>query len=272
MKIFGICLVKNEEDIIAYALSRQSEWATKIFVYDNGSTDRTWEIVKEVALTNPKIVPFKTEAKPFRDGLRAEVFNAYSHLVSDGDWWCVRCDTDEIYIDDPREFLTKVPNKYHVVSSIHFEYRLTKDDVVNLSFDKPVEALIEQLKYYHKKQTSEVRFVRHRNRLQWPENKGYGFPKHRGILAPDKIRIKHFQYRSPEQIQRRIAIRKIATEQGYKFFKRDNVDNWEDKLVSKEECIFDNGFMQMGYLQNRNTVPILKLLLLRILHGTKIFP
>ena len=90
MKIFGICLVKNEEDIIEHCLTEAAKWADKIFVYDNGSEDQTWEIVQDIAKANDKIVPYKKEALPFRDHLRAKVFNAYKHLAKDGDWWCFR--------------------------------------------------------------------------------------------------------------------------------------------------------------------------------------
>ena len=194
MRIFGICLIKNEEDIIAYSLERQSEWADKIFVYDNGSTDNTWAIVNKLAEENPKIVPYKSEAKPFRDGLRAEVFNEYRGLASAGDWWCIRCDPDEFYIDDPRVFLPKVSKWYQVVHSLHYEYQLCKEDLLKLDYDSiEVKEAINSLHYYNKKVTSETRFIRHRNKLVWSPNEGY--PRHKGVSVKRKIRLKHFQYR-----------------------------------------------------------------------------
>ncbi|MBX2926531.1 MAG: glycosyltransferase family 2 protein [Saprospiraceae bacterium] len=272
MKIFGICLVKNESDIIAYSLLESLKWADKIFVYDNGSTDNTWDIVKELAKHNDAIIPFKSEAKPFRDGLRAEVFNAYRHLAKPGDWWCVRCDTDEFYVDNPKEFLPQISRLHHVVASMHFEYRLTIEDVTELTFDKPVEELIAQLRYYHYKQNCEIRFVKHRKRLKWPEGQGFGYPKHKGILAPQRVKVQHFQYRSPDQIQNRIEVRKMATEQGYQFFKRDVVSSWEEKLVPRNECILDDGTFKTGFVRDRNKVSFIKRSLLHILHGLGIFP
>ena len=58
MKIYAISLIKNEADIIEKNLIEASKWCDKIFVYDNGSTDGTWEIVK--SLSSNKIIPFKT--------------------------------------------------------------------------------------------------------------------------------------------------------------------------------------------------------------------
>jgi len=272
MKIFGICLIKNEADIIEYIMKKHSEWADKLFIYDNGSTDNTWEIVLELAKHNPKIVPFKKEAKPYQDGLRSEVFNHYKHLASDGDWWCVKCDSDEVYIDDPREVLSKISKFHHVVASMHFEYRLTFEDVDELTFDKSIEEQINQLKYYHKQQNCEFRFVKHRKRLVWPDGEEAGHPRNRGIMDAVRIRLKHYQYRSPTQIQDRILIRKIATESGYKFFKRDDVDQWEEKLVSRTQCIFDDGSFKTGHIRDKNKTPLVRLILLYILHGLKILP
>ena len=48
-KIHAICLVKDEDDIIAYTLEKALVWADYIYVYDNGSTDRTWEIVQNLS-------------------------------------------------------------------------------------------------------------------------------------------------------------------------------------------------------------------------------
>ena len=271
MKIFGICLIKNEADIIEYSLNEHSKWADYIFVYDNGSTDNTWQIVNDLAKVNPKIVPFKSEAKPFRDGLRAEVFNEYRHMASPGDWWCIRCDSDEFYIDDPRTFLPKVKGYHHVVTSLHYEYRLTYEDVEAFTFDKSVAELLKQINYYHPKQTSEIRFVKHRIGLEWPEG-NYGFPKHKGIISPLQIRLKHFQYRSPKQIEGRIEVRRQATQDGYKFFGRDNVDTWRDKLEKRKDMLHDNGTYKIGYIQDYNKTKWWKLILLHFLHGVNIYP
>lgn len=271
MKIFGICLVKNEADIIGYTLQKHCEWADKVFVYDNGSTDDTWDIINKLAKNNTKIVPFKQEAKPFRDSLRAEVFNEYKHLASDGDWWCVRCDSDEFYIDSPKTFLKTISKFQHVVSSIHYEYRLTMEDAETLQFNKPIGQIIDQLKYYHAKQTSEIRFIKHRTRLEWPET-NFGYPKHKGILSPKKIRIKHFQYRTPEQIEKRILVRKQASAEGCKFFERDVVESWKDKLVPQSDTLKESEEMPIVYLRDLNHTPFLKKVVLHVLHFIKVFP
>lgn len=271
MKIFGICLVKNEADIIAYSLSESSKWADKIFVYDNGSTDDTWEIINELAKQNEVIIPFKSEAKPFRDGLRAEVFNTYKHLASNDDWWCIRCDSDEFYMDNPKEFLPRVSKLYQVVLSLHYEFMLCEEDLNNLDFDQlPINQQIENLKYYHPKVTSETRFIRHREKMIWPESES--FPRHKGVSAPEKIRLRHYQYRSPAQIQKRMEVRRKARESGYKYFAKDIGSEWKDMVPKRRDCILNDGDWNYKILKDPNIEPFWRRQLRILLHLIGIFP
>lgn len=250
MKVFGICLIKNEENIIEYLLDESSKWAHKIFVYDNGSEDRTWEIVQEVAKRNDRIVPYKSEALPFRDGLRAKVFNEYRHLAEDGDWWCFRLDSDEFYIDDPREFLPTVPKPYNLVIKRSYDYQLTHEDVEEFTFTNTSPHDILQLKYYKEMLHHEMRFFRYRKSMRWPES--VGKPLNLGLVyEKEKIGVKHFQYRSPDQIQERLMKKKIATAQGYQFFKNhDYQDDWKELLVHRSELVKETpAFEYKGFLK-----------------------
>jgi len=262
--------VKNEADVIEYSLQESSKWADKIFVYDNGSSDGTWEIIKNLANVNQVIIPWKSESKPFRDGLRAEIFNNFRSFAKNGDWWCCRMDSDEFYIDNPRKILSKVPKNYHVVTSMHFEYKLTFEDLNEYQFVGKFPKDMDHLKYYSKKITSETRFFKHRDRLQWPTEMGY--PKHKGIIWSEKIRIKHYQYRSPDQIQKRLAVRRQATLEGYKHFKRDDKLDWKEKLISRTELIRETPKFQVGYIQDPNRIPWHRLFLRKLLHFLKIYP
>lgn len=273
MNIFGICLVKDEADIIKYCLQEATKWADKVFVYDNGSSDGTWEIVQELTKTNKRVVPYKQEAVPFRDNLRAKVFNHYRHLASDGDWWCFRLDSDEFYIDNPREFLPTIPKRYHVIWKASFDYRLTYEDVEEFTFTDscPHDAL--QLKYYNPLLYSEARFFKHRTRLKWPSE--CSFPKNMGIVAPQFIRQKHLQYRSPNQIQKRLDKKREATKSGYKYFgKHDNEESWKDVLEHRDNLILDDGsWNYRGFKYpdiHRKTWK--RRIFESIMHGLKIYP
>lgn len=270
MRIFAISLIKNEADIIKYSLTKASKWADKVFVYDNGSTDETWQIVNDLAKANNAIVPWKSQLKPYSDGLRAEVFNEFRYVAAKGDWWCFILDADELYIDEPREFLRQVPPKYHVVKTESFEYKLTIEDVAEYDFENRFPEDLPKIKYYSPGTYSERRFFRHRDRLVWPlTNK---FPDHVGIVYPKGIRLKHFQYRSPDQVKQRVATRIQATKDGYKFFKKDNVETWKNKLVSRAELIKETPEFKRKYYRDSHILPWYRNYFRIIMHTLGVYP
>jgi hypothetical protein len=110
MKIHGLSLVKNEADVLQETLTRALHWCDHIYVFDNGSSDGTWELVKELAKQHLQIVPYKQDDVLYSNGLLADIFNVFRSKAGPRDWWC-RLDADEFYIDDPRIFLTKIPDR-----------------------------------------------------------------------------------------------------------------------------------------------------------------
>ncbi len=198
MKIFASCVTKNEGDIIEESLRAASKWADRIFVFDGNSSDGTWE--KVLAMQNEKIVAWKQDGKPFQESLRAEPFNDRRVEAQDGDWWC-RLDADEFYIDDPREFLKKVHHWQHVVWGLPIEYYLTREDVDRIDFNAQMSTILANLRYY-RIENSEQRFFKYRSGIVWRDTDAW--PLHMGIPAVPRIRYKHFKYRSPQQIQKRI--------------------------------------------------------------------
>lgn len=256
MNIFAICLIKNEEDIIRYALYEGLKWASFIFVYDNGSDDQTWQIVQELAKNEPRIVPFKTESKPYHDGLRGEVFNAYKSMAKKGDWWAI-LDSDEFFMEDPKLFLRKVPFWYHKVKIRRYEYLVTKEDVCELNFINQFPEAIEILKYYDPQVNSEVRFMRHRNMLSWIPDERRKWPEHSGVCYSKYINVKHYKYRSPEQIQRRLKLRKKASDDGYTRFSRDMVADWKEVLISRSDAIMETPKMTYKTFKDKNKRSVL---------------
>lgn len=214
MKIHSICIVKNEGDVIEQNLIAALQWSDFIYVFDNGSTDGTWEKVLAMAQQFQQIVCYKQEACWFHYGLRCEVFNHYRSRSQDNDWWC-RLDADEFYIDNPRTFLSQVPHQYQWVWGTSLEYYFTDRDLERYEEnpdlygdDVPVE---KKLRYYLN-DWSEARFFRYDSRLIWDLHRPWPYL---GAAYPERIRLKHFQYRSPQQIQSRLNTRlKIANAGG----------------------------------------------------------
>ena len=205
MKIFGIAVMKNEIDIVRPFLEHSMTWADRIFVYDNGSTDGTWEIVQSMA--NEVIVPWKSEVIPFHNNLRARVFNAFRHEASEGDWWCYRMDADEFYVDDPRTFLATVPRHYHTVYRMCLNLQVAREDPDEFEFTGDFSHDRSFIRYFLTQGRVERRFIKHRDKLVWNEDTGTVYT---GITYPKLIRAEHHRWRSPQQIQRRLESKRDA--------------------------------------------------------------
>jgi Glycosyl transferase family 2 len=220
MRIFATCIVKNEADMIAETLAAAARWCHRIFVHDTGSTDGTWELVCAAASQFPAVVPALREDVPFDDRLRGKTFELYRAEAKRGDWWGV-LDADEIYIDDPGVLLAAIPRKYGVVWSSCYEFMFTERDRDEYlrSPDEFLRRPVEMRLRYYANTWSEARFWRYRRRQEWR-----GSPLPAGPPSPVRIRYKHYQYRSPEQIQHRLDTRWDAVQSGQ--FQHERREHW----------------------------------------------
>ena len=225
MQIHSICLVKNEADIIEQTLKAGIDWSDFIYVFDNGSSDGTWEKVLDLSQEYKQIVPYKQSDCLFSDGLRGEVFHYYRSKMHVGDWWC-RLDADEIYIDNPRTFLAEIPRKYQAVWNASFQYYFTDKDLERYRQDPSLyadEVPVELKCRYYLNNWSETRFVRCDRNLSWDKNSAWPYY---GAVYPQRIRLKHYQYRSPQQIQKRLKARLGARSKGSDAFVHEVQTNW----------------------------------------------
>ncbi len=275
MKIHSICLAKNEADIIAQTLSKAVEWCDYIYVVDNNSSDPTWEIVQDLASTHPQIIPHKRDARAFFDSMRGEVFNDFRHLTQPGDWWC-KLDADEFYIDNPRTFLSDIPIQYQAVWAASFQYYFTDKDLARYEQDPTAFAddiPVEKKCRYYRNDWSENRFFRYDKKIVWDtQDKVRSWPFF-GAVYPKRIRLKHFQYRSPQQIKQRLATRFEAALSGCSpsLFSHerqlfsDQADSqtqslessldslWEKRIVKASELSFD--LLDNRYLMREDLMP-----------------
>src|SRR6202008_2813219 len=125
------------------------------------------------------------------------------------DWWCY-LDADEFYIDDPRIFLAKIPDRFQIVWEAVFSYYFTDQDAILYRQDPlryfaiPVE---KRLRYYQN-DWGVSKFFRHSDDIVLTRD--YAFPE--GPAYPVWMWMKHYQYRSPEQIERRLLTRRPVIE------------------------------------------------------------
>ncbi len=88
-KIFGVCLVRNEEHFIGWALSNVADFCDEILVMDNRSQDRTPAILDALALRHSHLRVIEV---PDANRTHAHV----EHLAG-SDTWVFGIDGDEIY-------------------------------------------------------------------------------------------------------------------------------------------------------------------------------
>lgn len=232
-KIYSIIVVKNEADIIAASLTDACRWSDKIIVIDNGSTDGTWEKVQQLGQTYPQIIPWLRYEGAFHIGLRAKAFKAFRHEMQGGDWWNVRLDADEFYPGDVRAFLAGVPACYRIVKKESTDYVLTHEDIASHTFTGHFED--DRAIFTHALPTlrRERRFMRHSALLYWCEHWRYPHPW--GRVWKQCIPINHYQYRSPEQMAKRFAVRQQAKADGCGSFSHEQGHTWKDYLLTNKQ-------------------------------------
>lgn len=269
MRIHSIVVVKNEADIIEHCLREALNWSDRIYVYDNGSTDGTWQIVR--SMQGERLIPFKQDDRPFSNALRAELFAEYRAQSRDGDWWC-RLDAHEVYIDDPRDFLSSVRHNRDVVWGLFVQYYLTPEDLVRIDFSQPCANVLPLLRYYTADYT-ETRFFRYRAGLQWPKEAAW--PIHLGKVEERLIRFKHYPYRSPTQMQRRLDDRRDAYVRGYRRTEWGTQKTWRDKIRLRTGLYEDtrDGTFRVDAAVLRSHIPAMpRRLIQAVMHGLKLWP
>jgi Glycosyl transferase family 2 len=241
MKIHGMCLVKNESDVLQETLLAALHWCDHIYVFDNGSTDGTWELVKKLAAQHREIVSYKQDEVPYSSSLRADIFNAFRSNAEAQDWWC-GLDADEFYIDDPRLFLTKVPDRHLTVWSASLNYYFTDKDAAAYRQD-PVTFLqtpVPQRLRYYCSNWGELRFFRHDDKMVWTRDQEGGYPPSMFTAPayPVRMWLKHYQYRSPEQIEGRLRTRRPAIEAGTGFW-HERKQDWIRTVATRTDTPLD---------------------------------
>jgi glycosyltransferase involved in cell wall biosynthesis len=213
--IYGICLTKNESDIIAFSLRHASAYCKKIFVLDNGSTDNTWELVNSLGEKSDQIVPFERKICRFGRGLRGYVFNRVRDQFKPGDWVMI-LDSDEFLEKNPASCIDYCESKgYDLIFTPNAQFYVTMKDLNADWFKNPPAAIrsFQELPRYYLINSREPRLFKYRESLEWRDTDDEGNPSN--IFYPKGLTRRwnrgvvnrHYQYRSLPQMKARIAMR-----------------------------------------------------------------
>lgn len=226
MSIYCIGIVKDEDDIIGDVLLDASKWADRIYIVDNGSSDNTVEVIQSVVARTTNVEFLGVDNEPYTHGSFGKIFNRVSHISKPGDWWG-RLDADEFYIDDPREFLSALPVSVDHVWSASCQFYMTDIDYLHYKNDPEVflDTPLDQRFRYYSNNWSETRFAKHTSYFDWPVTTGW--PDYMVACSNKRIRLRTYQYRTPEQIVKRLLIR-------YEVVKRTNGTSFSHVLKIKQ--------------------------------------
>ncbi len=216
MRFHGLMIVRDKDDILPQCLAHLLAWVDAVYILDLGSKDSTWPIVLEAAAKDRRIVPWKSEPYRFDDSLRGYVFDAFRSRFEDGDW-VLRLDADEFYEITPREFVARRLHPHEsCVCLAWYYFRLTSTEIddyesgkVALSDDRR-RAIGERRRFYKIPEYAEPRMFRYRESMKWPASRS--FPFNAGYVAQQRIPIRHYPHRDPEQMEKRHRLRAAMME------------------------------------------------------------
>ncbi|MFX0200134.1 MAG: glycosyltransferase family 2 protein [Candidatus Hodarchaeota archaeon] len=200
--LFGVCFAKNEEDIIADSVTHAADFCDRVFVVDNASTDRTWEIVKKLKLAN--LVPVCSKDFIFRDYLRLRFMETRKEELGLDNWWYI-FGADEFLLEEPLEAITQAEEEgADCIAVERINFLITKDEVRDALQSGRLETWRDR-KYYVPYDSGEVRFYKNTKFVDYGicDNVPLGLTKECSRRLP----MKHYPYRSLAQLKKRIYTR-----------------------------------------------------------------
>jgi glycosyltransferase involved in cell wall biosynthesis len=226
-KLYGICLVKNEDDIIAQTLTYALRHCTKIFVIDNGSTDGTWKIVQSLSEEHSQIIPLLQTYEPYTEGLLALAYNKYHSEFSDQDWWLV-LDADEFLAEDPQPVIQcAMGDKADMIHTWQIQFFYTDVDRRGWMEERDSRDIpIFARRRYYSINWQEVRLFRNYPGRPWNVKISGKVPDSHTKVCRRRILNRHYQYRDPEQIKKRLLLRF-----GHPSFTHVKSLDWESVIV-----------------------------------------
>jgi hypothetical protein len=199
-------------------------------VLDNGSTDGSFDVVEQLATEHPgRVLPWGVERGPFRRSLRAVMYDELRLELGPDDWF-LQLDADEFLMEDPRPKLAEAGRQgYDRVSTWQAQFQFTEADLRDWEAgrDDGSRPVCERRRWF-KVDWREGRFFRNRADRRW-EGETQTLPDWAQRTARWHPVNRHYQYRDPEQIQRRLDVR--AAVRSEHAFSHVTATDWRSHVV-----------------------------------------
>jgi glycosyltransferase involved in cell wall biosynthesis len=203
--ILGMMSVYNEADVIEYTLVHMKAQQIPLLVIDNGSTDRTPQILmRHVGTTIVELVTLKTQFYEWGLLLRTLLSMAEKHEPK----WLLLLGADE-FLESPFSSLNlkqsvelEDSRDYNLIQFNNFEFWPTEKDKGCSEPD-----VRKRIKHYSWNDDYQFRCFRYYRGINIDESGGHipVFPEDAPVnLAPEKFTIRHYAIRSYEQGLRKV--------------------------------------------------------------------
>jgi hypothetical protein len=211
MKFVCLLPVRDEADIIGQCLDHLLTWADEICIFDTGSVDNTWELVREAAARDRRIKALHQDPVFFSDThVRGWLFHQARSQLRAGDWF-LRADADEFYHLPPPEFVRTRMEKHETIAwHQHYNFRFTASELRRWeqgeeSLADRQRPIADRRRWFTPSRYSEPRLCRYRETMRWPPR--VSFPFNAGFVACERLPIRHYPHRDPVQLERRCRLR-----------------------------------------------------------------
>jgi glycosyltransferase involved in cell wall biosynthesis len=233
-KIAAHFLVKDEEDVIGECLDHAARFCDHILVLDNGSSDRTYEICK----AHPRVEHCEQLACTYSDALRNHLLEASKRYLTAGLDWFVALSADHFFDTDLRQDVLRAEmDGADVITYDVAQYYLTDKDRAEANrlgaewLRRPVE---ERIRYYTINYFDFPVALRYQADMAYKDEVTEWPVMESRRVASFKPVLKHYQFRSFEQLRRRLELRKAAIREGFKGFRHYRSFDWQDYVFDSD--------------------------------------
>jgi glycosyltransferase involved in cell wall biosynthesis len=202
VRTIGVTMVRDEADIVETTVRHMLKQTDGVIVADNLSTDGTFAILTGMAQEHSNLVVYVDDEVGYE---QSKKMTALAHLAHEefGAEWIVPFDADEIWYGPTfriADFLRLLPQEHDIVEARLYDHVCSGFD--DPSIADPVERIQHRRGY-----AAPLRKVACRYR---PDlviemgNHGATYTDSPSMLSDRCIAIRHFPYRSPEQVVRKV--------------------------------------------------------------------
>ena len=250
MDIYDFMIVKDEVDILAQTLRSLEQFGgfRKIFIFDNGSADGTFELLQ--TLVNDRIA-LHALSDLFSDKLKFENVYRHGNILKEGDWFAI-LDADEIYQESLYPIVqTAESENANYIESQSAQFYFTEFES-NYDFDPSIPATRQR--QYYLLNYGEPRVFRFSEKIYLTSDR---VKARDPVLTPcsRKLLMHHFQFRSTDQTQRRLNVR-MANHSHSNNWGHINSANWKDYIVPAKHLHKFDGSIISGLPADANLYKI----------------